>query len=423
MVKRKFIFYLCVCCLLLCPYVCNSLTVLKDKDLDQIIATQGISPGVNLAIDDVVIYYFTDYLIYHDDDGEDYSNYDHLAGKAYGAEIILDDVSINGGRIDAVIPQKIIGRDAHFHLSDSGYINSSSFIYKPFSIDVSEELPRLFWKAQDVNYGGVFIGMPTLDFYIKQFDIANIYTHSTTRSSWNDFFSMGVMQIKDLDIVSLEGIMVIIPGVSNSSSINIALDDVKLFVGMKELVYEDTEGLYNPVNDEYDNFYSDISHSASIPHPARLIFNDLTFDMISVNSIVIDKNSENQLEISSPGDNISSSLIETIRNLQSSTVPQSIIQQGGSAFSINLTSYLSTTTKIYNSQGISGSAAGLFINLPTIEIYCNHVVLGGIEVDDPLYPEDPSDLLVLNDRASFGSMEATDVAIGIFSGYVEVSPK
>lgn len=415
------LFFVCLVNILGRPDPSFPLEALKDDQLNQISGQAGFS----MALDDLRFYFNFEQISYTDADGADYSGFDSMAGIAQGAKITLKDISTGIMDTDFLIPGQDVNRAAHFDLSQSEAINT--FTPSPLCIDVTAQLPDLCWY-ETVHKAGILIQLPTINIFTDHFKIDEINMTNLSRGSWNNGYNFGSFDLKNINLALLSGQLAVFPG--QSKGLAIAVDDLDLFLNTDELRYTDIDGLWNPINDEFDNFYLDRAPEDDEAHPACLTIKDLKIDLLRINSLVLKTPGDSNTAPTyySPGKHDIQASLNNMHNLRSQDLPAKIIEQGGQALSIDLTSHLPNTTILYQANGGSGTVAGARILLPTQEIYIDHLSCSGIEFDDPLYPENPNDCpplasAVINDQTSTFELKIDGAETAILSGTLEVSPK
>lgn len=398
------------------PFKCFGLEQLNDMQLASISGQSGVTIG----IDDIKLYYNLEYLIYEDSDGRDFSSFNQMAGNAYGAHLNLLNITLDSVDINFITPGSIIGRDTHFHITESKYLDQ--FLSSGLTIDVTEELPKLNWYS-DKKFSGILAGLPTVDIYISKFKIDDITMEAILRTAWNNNYSFGSVELNNIDIAIVGGRIAFFP--FSGKSIGISVDDVNIFAKIDEMRYTDLDGLYNPINDEYDNFYLELPDNEDGPHPASLVITDLKVDLLRINSLVLKDlgNDTTPPSYQSPGTYDVHTELNFMKNLKISHLPPSIVNLGGQPLVIDVTSKLPNTTKIYNAAGLNGNIAGIRILIPTVEIYADEMSFSGIQFDDPMYPENFSNMPIINDETKTFGLKMEGALTAVLSGTLEVAPR
>ncbi len=388
---------------------------LSDSQLESVSCQAGIS----LSIDDIIIYQSFTVVSCVDTDGGDTTHNpfaDPALDGAGPASLNLEDMEIDVLRINALAPSSVIGsNDAHFSLSDSEHI--TEFAPKLLSIDLVDELPTLSVgynymltaknsllpvpnpASETYNKAGIFIDLPTLDIYMDELNIGAVTLRSLDRDALNNGSSFCSIGIEGWDTALLSGIVEVSP--HKDCGIDIAADDVLIYLGMDELSFYDPGGISLP------GYTGDA---------AGLVLENVKADLIHINALThTDFSLLNpvNVHIKSPGQE--DAHLDHLDNYRMIVLADVLKSFHGQPLLMDATRHLPDTTKLYQANnGETGCIGGVYVALPTQEIYLDSFSIGRIAVDDPAGT-------ALNNATSFFPMRTEGETFAVLNGAIEIS--
>ncbi|HNY65257.1 MAG TPA: hypothetical protein PKM41_07435 [Deltaproteobacteria bacterium] len=422
-------------CLMWFPTLASGMEAISDEDLSTISAQAGIT----VAVDDVILYQSFGKISFIDSDGGNQAKnpfpYEAVPRKplldlAGPAALNLEGVRMDVIRVNAITPQGTLinNQDSHFKISDSQVI--STFKAKPMTIDLVDELPALspgynymlsaknsllplpVTDGETYNRTGIAIGLPTIDIYIDELSIRGLTVTTLNREAVNDGSSMGQFGIKGLDLAILSGISE--TAAHKDTGIDMAVDDVRLYLKIDELAFRDTDGLNIP---------------AATGGPANLVIKDMEADLISLNALThTDFNILNllgilagtiKLNVQSPGE-YNCNLYEMDNYLMLDLLDR-LKSFHGQPILIDTPRCLGLTATIIGGNiGLSYydqvpyAVAGVFMALGTVEVYTDNLNIGKVTIEDPSH-------MAVNDGASFFPITMKGAQVDFLAGYLEIS--
>lgn len=412
--KRHTIFIFIL--LFLVPEPVQALTPLSDTEMCTVTGRSGVS----MVIDDMTIFQSITRLDYIDRDGENYDWYDEdLVGQAGPARIRLMGLAIDGFHVEALSSTGQIGATAP-HLDPSQIQDITDIQFRPMTFDIATGLDSVFWNSQTGSRTGLLIGLPSLGIYIEQLKVEGIYLDSINRDVWDNHRSLTQIVMKGTDIAILDGRIGLMahPG----CGIDIGMDDIQVYIKIAELRFNDNDGLWNPINDVYQNLPQIMSpNDRAIPYSISI--RDIEFDTLRINSLVFTSipasgDDTTSPEIHSPGKTDAHAGLREMKNFKRRDIPPLARGFAGCPLQIDIGSGIPTATALDRANGGTKNITGMLVSLPTLEIFTKEISIEGIYVDDPL--NDPTLVPVYNEDTSFTQVRIEDSLTAVMSGKLEI---
>lgn len=335
------------------------------------------SSGMDIWLDDVILYAKIEQFTYYDEDGVEDSN----------RQFRIKDFKMDVLRVNAIThldssgqPQSP-GNPVHLRAgTDSAAFNTQqtdnydfsgdNWRARPLSIDLSNNLPTMSALHGNQPVAGILIGLPAEEFFIDRIKFQ--FTVGEEDDEW-----LGKIKLVGLEMAILEGSLEIAP--HNEYGMDIALDDVVMYVSLDKLKYNDID----------DHGY--------------LHINDFEMDMLQINAIA--RTTDGQLY--SPGTH-DIHLTQDSSHLDPNQAPAEF-QPGALTFDISARLPKATAQQ-------DQPVAGLAIGLPSVEFYTDQIGIGSIT----LHYERGE---VNNDEAPlFQSIRLQGATSAILGGRMEIFP-
>lgn len=444
-------------CLLLIPGSVFGMTSLTDQELSDVNGQAGIT----LAVDDFAAYQHFGRISFIDDDGGDLSKNKFppaslpgtsLLGLGKAASLNLENIEIDILRVNALIYDQTTGvksigyNDPHFRFTDSSYLSFSGsdvLVHDKGStigidpgalvIDVVDELPCLSPGynymmsakystnlltmipqpgAEVWNKVGIAMFLPSLDVYMDEVNIGGITVtdlDSTNGTSVNDGGNMMQIGMKGVNLASLWGNVEIAP--HYTTGIDLAMDDIVMYLGIDELRFTDTDGHAGPGSS------------------ASLVFEGIKADLIKVNALThtdVDLLSaagylfgSNSIHIKSPLlfdchlDNLHNALMLDLLDVLKSYHGQPILLNASHSLGFHAMVYAGNEGYHYYDRSPL-AFSGIMMAMGTVEVFMDSLSIDKVSIDDPRN-------LALNDGASFFPIKMRNVTCATLNGYMEIS--
>jgi hypothetical protein len=431
----------------------RALQPITDKEMNDITGGAGIS----MVIDDFSIYLPIEKIYFSDRDGQNFNWYDEkYVGPAQGAQLRLEGFELNSLHLETITSDGQMGKNAsHFVPAQSSDI--TDFQFKPMTFDIASNAPSLFWGPTSDSRTGFVIGLPTLNIYVDALNINAIRTKvlHDDRSGYNDNMSITKLNISGINIATLDGKIAFMN--HGSSGVDIAMDDIQIYMKVDEIRFTDTDGLWNTIEDVYqcipqllNPYDKDIPDGGNGGVAFSIAVRDVEIDTLRINSLYFSSipasgDTTTTPGISSPGStsaHIKTSAQETdpfkrLDNFKRQDMPTLSGDLKGRPLQIDIGSNLPTATTL----GISTNTVGIRISLPTQELYAKKIVIGGIYMSDPVTkdptytasnsfdnypavssPDTKADIYrpVYNNETSFMQVRMEDSLTAILSGNMEI---
>lgn len=296
------------------------------------IAPHNLS-GVDILIDDLLLYSKVGDIIYFDEDTPSNGN-----NRFWIDNLKLDVMHINAITHLSGNQPASIGEGLHFTTyNNQQSINTREIDYydftrdywkfRPLKIDLSSRLPIMSALFENQPVAGLHATLPAIEVFIDNLSFS--FTTGEEDDEW-----LGKLLFKNIDIVILEGNLEVSPHMEYG--VDLAVDDITMYLSIDKISYNDFD----------DGGYFNI--------------NNFEMDTVHINSIAKDANNR----LYSPGN-------DKVHITQANLNTQRLQEFKPSPFSVDITSNLPKA-----SQHLGQPVAGISVNLPTMETYIDQV---GIE--------------------------------------------
>ena len=439
---QKLIFTMSLLLIMFLPVAQQKASALQPVSDHEMSTVTGRS-GISMAFDELSITIDIPRFTYTDTDGADYTDLESLSGQALAATLRLDNVSLDSATLNSLYRTGAEDLPAHYLQSNpSKWINDThSTAFRALTIDAAADLSPAFWGEAGIAAAGLCIGLPTLDAYVDTMEIDGFYIDRVEVrpigiwdsllgvKEWfysdyeRDFFKL---QVVGASIATLGGKIGFMS--YDGCGVDIAMDDVQIYSKIDEIRIIDSDGVFNPVDDIYNN-RPQIEGDYDGPIPGSIVLKDIEIDTLRINSLVfaeIPGNDTIPVSLSSPG-SVGAYLdySSCMNNYRRSDM--GFFQSAGRLYNpltIDITTGLPATTALHQASGGSGSILGIHLGMPTSEIHVSEMTIGGIHCVDPA-GGDHSDIgtgyVVYNHDTSLIKVQVLDSVTTILSGSLEVS--
>ncbi|MFY9399388.1 MAG: hypothetical protein WAR22_13595 [Desulfomonilia bacterium] len=409
----------------------------SDEEMNMVTGMAGIS----MSFDDLCITIEIPRFTYTDIDGENYSDLEPLAGQALAATMRLANINLDSLTLNSIYRTGADDLPDHYIQSNpSKWINDSHIAeFRALTIDAAADLSPAFWGNRGVAAAGLCIGLPTMDAYIDTFVIDGFYIDRVeTRpigiwdtllgvKEWfysdheRDFFKL---QVHGASITTLGGKIGFLS--YDGCGADIAMDDVQLYAKIDEIRIIDSDGVFNPVDDIYNN-RPQIGGTDDGPIAGWIVLKDIEIDTLRINSLAFSEmpaNDETPVSLFSPGTmgaylNYSSCMNNYRRS------DMGFFQSAGRLYNpltIDITTGLPITTALHRASGGNGSILGIHIGMPTSELHVSEMTVGGIHCMDANGGNyENIGYVVYNHDTSLIKVQVKDSVTTTLSGSFEVS--
>lgn len=315
---------------------------LKGFQMDMIDGTMEVAPhngcGINIAIDDVAIYYKLPSLVAYAEDTPD-----ETATQYRMKDMLIDVVHLNSltdlsnGQPHSPGNNVFLKAGSQFGVCNSLQVDNYRFDEgrwenRFISLDLTNKLPAMSALARTGNIAGIYVGLPALELYLDSMEYV-----STLGDDDDELLGKWVAQ--GLDFTTLEGSFELAP--HKSYGMDMALDDVVAYMSVNKLSYVDID----------DN--------------AEICINNMEMDTLQINAITLDGRGN----LMSPGVHGLHTAHLSAANAPAGFTP--------SPLTVDLTGRLPLM-----SQSTGTTMAGISIGLPTVEIYGDESGIGSISLHD-----------------------------------------
>lgn len=437
---QKLIFTMSVFLLMFLPIAQQKASALQPVS-DHEMSTVTGKAGISMAFDDLSITIEIPRFTYTDTDGADYSDIESLTGQALAATMRLENIYLDNLTLNSIYRTGADDLPDHYVQSNpSKWINDAhSTGFRALTIDAAADLSPAFWGEAGIAAAGLCIGLPTLDAHIDTMSIDGFYFDRVEERPigfWDTLLGVTEWEFSDFerDMFKLQ-----VVGASTATlggkigfmsydgcGVDIAMDDVQIYSKIDEIRIIDSDGVFNPVDDIYNN-RPQIGGTDDGPIPGWIVLKDIEIDTLRINSLAfsaIPGDDEAPVSLSSPGTmGAYLDYSSCMNNYRRSDM--GFFQSASRLYNpltIDITTGLPTTTALHQASGGSGSILGIHIGMPTSEIHVSEMTIGGIHCVDPT-GGDHSNIgyVVYNQDTSLIKVQVLDSVTTILSGSLEVS--
>lgn len=264
---------------------------------------------------------------------------------------------------------------AEFHKDGDGNISPhhdtnqiNRFESKGLTIDIVDELPAMSAASNYANSGnpnsdsanvaGVYIGLPTMEFFVDEFEIDSITMSSDTTNIANSGKSFGHLEAFNVQMDKLDGYLEFAP--HKGTGFDIMVDDVVMFSKIDSFTYYDEDG--DPSDNTRENFeirnfkidalrVDAITHLDSSGNPASV-------EMGDSNSV------PNQIHMTAGNEK---------NRLNSGQADNYDFQNGDWQYQQPLSIDVTNKLPAMSAMEPAGDVVGMHIGLPTAELYIDNL--------------------------------------------------
>lgn len=403
----------------------SALQPITDSEMGNVTGNAGVS----MVIDDMSIYQFINEFTYTDPDGSNYNWYDSdLVGKAGPASIRLNAFNVSGLEINAIDPDRQSGiHPPHFTPSQSQDVSNLQF--RPMTLDVATGIASLFWNSTTDSRACMLVGLPTMDIYLTQLSIEGIYADSVNRSGYGDHACFTKINMTGADIALLDGYV----GLMNhpGCGIDIGMDDIQIYIKINELRFTDVDGMWNPVNDVYQNT-TKLFNPADCAMPFSIAIRDIEIDTLRINSLFFTPSQDTSYRyvIDSGGEDKPHVIAKNVQNLTPGELKEIAtkniknftpsLQNGfySCPLQIDIGTGMPAATAFDLSNNKSRTIIGICVSLPTLELFAKQMSIGGIYASNP--DTSQNQIPVFNNETSYMQVRIDNSLTAIMSGKLEI---
>ncbi|HOO45994.1 MAG TPA: hypothetical protein PLM29_07185 [Deltaproteobacteria bacterium] len=400
------------------PKAVSSMEPVADDELKEITGSSGIS----MVIDDFDMGLSLASFACTDDDGRDFTlSHGSIVGQAGPARLSLDGIIFSSLHLNAFDPEGVMtigGELSYFDPGMSQDVIDSSF--RGLTLDLASGIAGLFWNAPTDTRTGLLVGLPSLNAFIDEIAIDGIAIHAVSREAWDNHCIFTRLSLEGVNAAILQGHIGFMSHAE--SGIDIGLDDIQIYLNSDEIRFTDTDGLWNPINDVYENYPTQVPYDG--PLPAGLVLREVEIDTLRINTLVftsIPPDDNTVPAIGSPGRIDAHAGLLNMDNFYRTDIPELPGDLQGRPLQVDITTCLPVASAIHQASGGAGGITGIHLALPTLEISGHEALIGGIYFDDPLTSGSPTLPEVINDNTSYMQLRLEESLTAILSGRLEIS--